>query len=1084
MPGKIHIAPWSVWVLLWLPAFFYPTESAGQRLHFKHFTVENGLASSNALTITQDDKGFLWIGTNDGLSRYDGSGVKVFRDFYKDNPAGANLKILSLVFDQNRQLWIGTNNGLYLYNSLKGTFTAFFHSVDKQSICHNVINRVFKDRQGGIWLCTQGGLCKVIAQGSSYRFMPIPLGGDPNGREEDVIAVAEADNGMMLAGTQTGLVVFSNPDSLGVAKSTRRILSGMRVISLERDRQNNFWAGTEGQGVIRMAPDFKVIKHYREDDAKGSILGNVAWRIYADRSGRVWIGTSKGLNIFYPREERFVAMVNDPEDQHSLNSNFILDIFEDRRGSVWLATYFGGLNYVDAVETPFQAHRSQMHRKGISGSIVSAIVEDGRGNLWIGNDGEGVSYYDRDKNVFKNYRDQMPFFRSMESNRLTSLLLDKTGHLWEGLFGEGVNVFDANGRKWKEFGRSGENRINSVNVLCLMQDHLDRVWIGTQVGINIYDSKEGTQKFEAVYPGKQVSDKEVSCLFEDSKKNIWIGTRQGLNVLRSSDNRLMSFNRTKSADYLPSDYVNCIAEDAKGVIWVGTYAGLSSYDPGKNEFRTYTAKDGLSGNKVVGIVADDRNNLWVSTDNGISRLDTARRKFNAFDIHDGLPGNVFYYRSFFKDSRGHIYFGSYNGLVEFVPGDIAMNKHAPEIVLTGLRIDGKEVMPNNSSGILSKSISETDELTLEYDQNVFTIDYAVMNFIKPQKNRSAYMLVGYDKKWVSADGHRATFTNIPEGDYTLLIKAANNDGYWGNSPFLLKLTILPPPWKTWWAYSLYVLAFSLLIAGVAYFFAARAAFRRKLRYVEMVNQKQQELHQMKMDFFTHISHEIRTPLTLIFLPLETLMDTFESDGRAMKMLAKIKVNAERLLTLTTDLLDFRKADSGYTQLKVSEANIVAFAEMVFEKFSAVAARKSIKYQFKSEQQYIPVYFDPHQLEIVLSNLLSNAFKFTLDKGRISVTLGMGANETIEIRVRDNGIGIPKESQDQIFNSFYQANAGGIKNTGAGIGLAFSKSLVELHKGKLSFQSGIDPGSGRQETEFMIILRLGKDHFAESFVTIG
>lgn len=1082
MFGKLSVTRWSICAISWLSAFFCCIGAAGQSLRFKHFTVENGLSSPTALTITQDKKGFLWVGTHDGLNRYDGNEMKVYRHFYKDNPAAASLKILSLTVDEKNQLWIGTSNGLYLYNEQKDTFAVFFHSRDnKKSICSNMIHRVVKDDQGGIWLCTKGGLCKVIAKDQSYSFIRIKLDVDKPGKANEVVAIADVGNGTMLAGTQDGAVVFSRPDDAGKVKQCRRILKGIRVISIEKDQRQNFWLGTDGDGVIKMDPHFKELKHYRQGNKNDGILGDVVWRIRTDRLGHVWIGTSKGLNVFFPDSEKMESYVFNPKDEHSLNSNFILDIFEGRQGTIWLATFFGGLDYVDAVTTPFKVYKSDEGRRSISSNIVSAIVEDQYHNLWIGTDGEGVNYYDRHKQFFKKYKNHSPYTGLLKRNRVMSLLLDKAGHLWVGLFAEGAIVFDSAGHKWKKFGPDGENRLNSVNVTCFMQDYENRIWIGTEYGIHIYDDKKGNKTFEDIYPGKKLSDYQISCLFEDSKRNIWIGTRHGLSLLQYANNSFASFYQKESADQLPSDYINCIAEDAKGIMWIGTYAGLCSYDPVQKKFRTYTIKDGLSGNKVVGIVADEQDNLWLSTDNGITRLDKTRKNFNTFNAYDGLPGNVFYNRSCFKDSRGHIFFGSYSGLVEFDPKAIEMNTQAPGVVLTGLQIEGQAVNPHDSSGILSKNISEINNLVLPYNKDVFAIDYAVMNFIKPEKNRSAYMLAGYDKNWVYAAGHKATFTNIPTGTYSLLIKAANNDGYWNNSPYVLKLTILPPPWKTWWAYSLYALGVSLLVFGVAYFFTARAAFKRKLHYEQVANQKQQEIHKMKMDFFTHISHEIRTPLTLIFLPLETLMDSFETDKRVLKMLAKIKINAERLLTLTNHLLDFRKADSGHTQLKISEANIVAFAQVVFKKFSDAAAQKSIKYQFKSDESCISAYFDPHHLEIVLSNLLSNAIKFTPDEGRISVWVGRIDNDNVEIQVCDDGIGIPKESQDQIFNNFYQANAGGIKNSGSGIGLAFSKSLMDLHKGKLSFQSGVDPESGKRETRFIITLQLGKNHFKESYL---
>jgi signal transduction histidine kinase len=351
-----------------------------------------------------------------------------------------------------------------------------------------------------------------------------------------------------------------------------------------------------------------------------------------------------------------------------------------------------------------------------------------------------------------------------------------------------------------------------------------------------------------------------------------------------------------------------------------------------------------------------------------------------------------------------------------------------------------------------------------------------MNFIKPAKNKSAYMIEGYDMDWIYTDAHSASFTNLPAGSYSLLIKAANNDAVWNDKPHVLTITVLPPPWKSWWAYTLYGVFGGLLILWAIYFFASRAALRRKIQYEKMVNAKQEELHRMKMDFFTHISHEIRTPLTLIMGPVEMLLRILPAGSQGQKLLLTVKSNAERLLKLTTDLLDFRKADSGYTQLTIRAADIVAFTRSVYDKFTGAAAKKSIEHSFDCKEESIEVYFDPHHLEIVLSNLLSNAIKFTPDKGRIWVHIARKNNETVEITVGDNGIGIPKESEDKIFSNYYQANAGGIKNLGSGIGLAFSKSLVELHKGKLNFQSDINPETGRQETRFIVTLQLGKDHF--------
>jgi len=570
-------------------------------------------------------------------------------------------------------------------------------------------------------------------------------------------------------------------------------------------------------------------------------------------------------------------------------------------------------------------------------------------------------------------------------------------------------------------------------------------------------------------------------MFEDSKKNIWIGTKQGINLLLHRDRKVRTFLKNLNSGQLNSDYINCIAEDKSQRIWLGTYAGLSYFDEAKNEFGTYTVADGLAGNKVVGIIADDNNNLWISTNNGLSFFREDRSKIYSFNIYDGLPGNVFNYNSYFKDNQGHLFFGSYNGLVEFDPKKISLNIKPPEIVLTGLQVNGKIVTNSDSSRIVSKNITEISDFVLDHDENVVTIEYAVVNFIKSAKNRSAYKLEGYNKDWIHTTEQKATFTNLPAGNYTLLIKASNNDGVWSESPLVVKITIKPPPWKTWWAYTLYVIILSLIAFSIIYFFSSRTALKRKLRYEHLLNIKQQELQEMKMDFFTHISHEIRTPLTLIMGPVEMLSGLVPNNLQAQKMLSTIKGNADRLLTLTNKLLDFRKAESGHAHLTISCLNIVTFTKAQFDKFAGEAEKKSISCSFNSAKTDIPLYFDPHHLEIVLSNLLSNALKFTHVRGTVSVHIAIPEPENVEITVCDNGIGIPEEAQGRIFTNFFQADTGGTEQMGSGIGLAFSKSLVELHKGKLSFHSGINADTGNKHTCFIVSLPTGKKHFDGNYM---
>ncbi|MEJ8818669.1 ligand-binding sensor domain-containing protein [Lacibacter sp. H407] len=1073
----------TVAVLCWGILWSTPV-CAQKKLSFKHFTVENGLSSPSVLSITQDQKGFLWVGTMDGLNRYDGKNVKIYRSFYKDNSIGSRIKINNTLAGRKNELWIGTNNGLYLYNDLTDTFIYYEHSAsDKRSIISNNINSLDKDSSGDIWVSTAEGLNKIVQNDSSYSFLPVPFENDKTSGIKNIQCVFEAGNGKMIAGTNDGVVVFFKSDVNGAAVKIKRALQGIPVVSIVKDKHQNFWIGTRGNGLIKTDHEFRIVKQYNEDSKPVGLLSNIIRKLRIDTAGRIWIGTLKGLNLFYPEIEKIESYAHHPDDARSLNFNSIYDLFEDRQGNIWIGTYFGGLNYVESLTTPFIVYQNDTKGKGVSSNIISAIIEDQHNNLWIGTEAEGLNYYDRKRNIFvrsTNPKDPNSF---LTSNLVKALLLDNKKNLWVGMSRGGVNVFEPSGKKWKEFGPDkGSNTINSESVSSLLQDHKNRIWIGTDDnGLNIYDGAKGKpEQFETLYPGKNLSDRGITCMFEDSMHNIWIGTGQGLNMISSNGAKFIQFFQGKQPDQLQSDFITCITQDQNGIIWIGTYMGLSAYDPDKNSFTTYTITEGLADNKIAGIVVDNRNNLWVSTNNGLNRFDRLRKQFYLYDSHDGLPGKVFNYRSFFKDKQGHIFFGTHNGLVEFDPNNVEMNRQAPGIVLTELRINGLPVKTNDSSGILKADISEINELILDYSQNVFSIEYAVMNFVKPSKNRSAYLLKGFNKDWVYTDAHHASFTNLQPGTYFLMIKGANNDGVWNEVPYQIKLKILPPPWKTWWAYTLYALFVALLAFGIIYFFVSRASLKREIRYEHMLNQQQQELHQMKLDFFTHISHEIRTPLTLVIGPVEMLMKKFSGNTMAQSMLKNIKSNADRLLTLTNDLLDFRKAEAGYTKLKIARSDIAEFTKSVFDKFIGAAEKKNIHYDYICDEKELLVYFDAHHLEIVLSNLLANAMKFAPESGKVSVAVIKTEQESVDIEIFDNGCGIPLEHQEHIFTRFYQANTGTSKSEGSGIGLAFSKKLVELHKGTLRFKSGKNMQTGNMETRFIVNLRLGKNHLKDDY----
>ncbi|MDP3394606.1 two-component regulator propeller domain-containing protein [Sediminibacterium sp.] len=1068
---------------------FISLKISGQNnIHFNRFSVEDGLSSESVLSITQDKKGFLWIGTMDGLNRFDGKRVKVFKSFYNENPIGPSVKITCLLSDSLNRIWIGTNNGLYIYDNRSDSFSFLFHSPnDPFSISNNSINTLYEDRKGNIWVGTAKGLNKAVLRNDTTLFIHIQLNEYPELAFANISCTYDSDNGKILIGSTKGLIELAIDNKKEEYKIEKTIFNKLDVTSVTRDSLTNYWIGTSNNGVFVVNKDFKITQHYQHNIGTQKLLSNVVRKVYTDQLGQIWVGSLKGLDLFSPKAGNHFSFIHHPENKYSLTSNSVYQLMEDRQGNLWVGTFFGGLNYIEANSSPFIIHQQSINKNSISSNIISGIVEDQKNNLWIGTEAEGLNYFDRKKRQFKNIIYDESDKPKLSSNLVKSLIIDDQQNLWVAMHGGGgVNVLDKTGRKLIEFGRNkGKNTISSNAVNALLYDDKQNIWIGTEEsGIDIFSrANRKIETFSNFFKGQVLSNESITYLFEDSQKSIWIGTKKGINLLSNIDGKTRIFLKGNNEDQLKSDYINCIAEDKSNQIWVGTYAGLSVFNRETNQFKTYTVKDGLAGNRVVGIVADDENNLWVSTNNGLSFLGPDRSKFYTFNTYDGLPGNVFNYRSFLKDKQGNLLFGTHNGLVEFDPKKISLNLKAPEIIFTGLMINGQPINSFDSSGILSKDISQTNNLILNYNENVISIEYAVINFIKSYKNKSAYLLEGYNKDWIYTNDQKAAFTNVPSGNYNLYIKASNNDGVWTESPLVIQITILPPPWKTWWAYTLYVLVISLISFSIIFFISSRIALKRKLRYEHLVNVKQQELHQMKMDFFTHISHEIRTPLTLIMGPVEMLSGLLSQNGQVQKLLLTIKGNADRLLRLTNQLLDFRKAESGHTHLTISCSNIVAFAKGQFEKFINEADAKKIAYTFNSSKENIPLYFDSHYMEIVLSNLLSNALKFTADGGIVSVDLLESTPEFIEIKISDNGIGIPPEAHSKIFNNYYQADTGSLKHIGSGIGLAFSKALIELHKGKLSFYSSINKDTGSNETCFIINLQKGYNHFDGNFTIV-
>lgn len=1050
----------------------YTAKSQNRDLYFNSFKVKDGLPNNSVLSIIQDTTGYIWFSTKYGLCRYDSRNFKIFKHEPHNNKSLSSSDLLhKLILDNKRRLWIASS-GLDSYNSTSESFNYI-------PIQNNGISTIFSDSRGRIWVGSNTSL-KYFYPDKPKHLTTVDLKTDT---DYLIYTIYEDHEKHIWIGSNKGLFVlsFNNNNKINIkrfrAKYEKHSLGSNDISSITEDAEGNIWIGTRTEGISLFDKKTNTFYNIRKvKNNKNSLIGNNVRKILLSKDGNLWIGTQDGLSILNPKNMTFSNHQHDPSNPHSLSQNSIYDIYQDKNGSIWLGTYFGGLNVVYSVNTPFKIFQSNNYDKSISSNIISAITEDPKNNLWIGTEAAGLNYFDRTTKQITSYKNEIYNKESLSSNLVKAIAIDKNGYVFIGTATGGLNVYDPKTNKFKSY-RFSEKKMNygisTDDITCMLVTHNNDVLIGTNGGLKHFvRDKENLKSI----PGNNPRQNAITSLFEDANNNIWVGTRAGI-ALMTTELTLKQVDFLHETNNIKFNFsVNCFQEDDANRIWVGTYhQGLVLLDIKNLKYKVFTTKAGLPSNNILGIL-NDGNQLWISTDNGLSKFDMKDTRFQNLTIEDGLPDNQFNKGSYYKHSNGEFYFGTYNGLISFNPKEIAQNANPPRIVFSDLKLFNIPVRINDKSNLLKKDLNHTKDITFTHDQSVFTIEFVALNFIKSTKNKYAFKLEGFDEHWNYVDNPSATYTNLPSGSYQFLVKGANNDGIWSNSPSVITITILPPPWKTWWALILYFLAIFIISRYIIKFLQGRAKLKQEL-YVQRIDADHQKTHyQMKLDFFTNISHEIRTPLTLILGPIEKLADLKIDNDHARQYIGNIKDNANRLYRLVTELLDFRKADSENLKLHFCEEDIVEFLKAIYSSFKATAEIKDINFELKSEIASILVYFDKNQLEKVFSNLLINAIKFTHPGGMVKILIKENKEKKqVEIEINDNGKGIAINELDNIFENFYQTN----QSIGTGIGLALTKSLIELHKGTIAVTSNIANEKQEGFTSFFVTFRLGKAHLAET-----
>jgi len=1058
----------------WLTAGFCAVISTAcaQELQFHGLTVEDGLSQNSVLSFAQDRQGFMWIGTAAGLNRYDARTFKVYR---RSSSAGAGLTndyILSLLVDRKDRLWVGTEQGLNMYDRASDRFIpAFGAKVDTPSLSIFRIRALHEDSRGRIWAGSQFGLFLISDTGRTSSPRHIPL--ERNVRELAIRSIREDRSGnlwvsgnesiyrigLQYGGTSVGKFTLKHP-----GKSEQDLI----CTTIEEDADGKLWFGTANAGLFGFDPEKGTFYRVAGADVNGLRLPHDYIRkLKADTAGRLWIGTQEGLCVWTPNNNKLSIYRHLAGDRYSLSQNSIYDIWLDRAGNLWTGTYYGGVNICYARNTPFATIQASDGEQGLSNNVISSILGNADGGLWIGTDGGGLNYKSAKTGQFTHFRFDVGNERSIGSNLVKTIYRDRKGRLWVGTHAGGLNLLDsATGRFTRMRKPRQGDGICSNDIVQIREDRAGRFWIGSEhEGLNLYD--EVRQTYVHFHPDstgdRHIDGHDIRALWVDRMDNVWVGTESGLQVKTPGSRGFRQTARMfPGLSDMPEDIViNTIFEDQRQQLWVGTAdKGLFRILPGENKVIRYTSKDGLPSEDIKAIITDINNRIWLTTNRGLCCFDQGRNEFRSYNVYDGLPGNDFISNALYRNNEGLILAGGLNGIVLFDPDNIQRNDLRSHIAFSAFRIGDQMIGPKDASGIIDRDIDLMEELSISHDQNDFSIDFQLLNFIKPWKNRYAYLLDGYETEWHESQTGTATYANLPAGSYTLRVKAANNDGIWEPEERRLSIRIRPAPWATWWAWMFYLTALVFLI----YFI---------IRYILMRHRFQQEqaLQQYKLDFFTNISHEIRTRLTLISTPLERLNSDELQNDLQKTIWTSVRHHTAKLTELVQELLDFRKAETGNLQLKCEPADIVSTCLEIAEGFRPMAEAKGITLECPDTGASIMVSIDRTQFGKVVSNLLVNAIKFTPSGGRVGLTIERNRQKVV-LKVWDTGIGITPANLGRIFNNYFQVTDHGTENTGYGIGLALARRIVELHNGEISVQS-----------ERSAERKLGKQNFTEFTVTI-
>lgn len=1073
---------------------------------YNFVNIKEGVPKVGVSSILEDDQGFIWIATEGaGMYKFDGIKYTSYKfNFSVKNSISNNIMHCTFI-DSKKRLWAGTENGLNLYDRDLDQFKRILLD-DNRSIKENIL-ALEEDSFGNLLIGTDNkGLFKL-----NINTLKIDKIFNETSRYLNINNIKHTKQGKTFVATNLGLkevdLIHNKLIHTRLFDEDKKSIDS-EIESLFIDNKDNLWIGFEREKGVYKCTLTNDVNNNIVNISKLGLTSKKVMKIIQLSDNTIMIASENdGLFHLDEKDNLIKNYVSSKTGENDILHNSIWELFIDKNDRIWLGYFNSGIAVSDKLYDKFKEIKSLPNNENsLTIPSVTSVIKDKSENLWISTDGGGIDVYNtKTSKIIHINKENSTVYSGLNSDYIVNLFLDSQNNIWAASWDNGAFLLKNGSKKFISFNKKDTPKKFNINtVRSFSEDSKGNIWIATYFdGLFSYNLKTTNfKKHDSEdFLKHQSLNSKLMIVFVSSDDIIWVGTAYGLFKIKEIDNdkfEIFSLGEKmqKECDVFSDvNHILSIFESSEKDIWIGTGgAGLWKYNKKEDSFTWYNKSKGLEAENINAIIEDDDKNIWVSSNSGLTKLCLDSNTFTNFTSNDGLLSNDFYFGAALKDKNGTLYFGNYNGLDYFNPKEIKTNSSLPILHLTDFKLFNEKVIPITDGSPLNKVISETKSIRLTHTQSVFTIEFTGLNYTRPEKNNYAYYLEGYETTW-NYVGHKrsATYTNLDQGDYIFKLKASNNDNVWNEVPLELKITILPPWWKTNWAVLSYILAFLFCVYLLNRLTQKRIKEKEILKNERLIQVQNDELNKKKLQFFTNISHEFRTPLTLIINPIKDIIRNKELNlpQSVKNKHAIIYKNTNRLYRLINELMDIRKLEHNKMKIRASKINLIPFTKNISNYFQEETNAKNILLSVDSDVLDITVWADEKMLEKIIFNLLSNAIKATPKGGAINIDLFSNHKlynlplvdkenpvEAIEIVISDTGKGLNEEEVEKIFERFYQVeDQNKTYIGGTGIGLEVVKSFVYLHKGDIKVESKV--GSG---TTFKILLPIGKDHYTENQIT--